>query len=160
MDGRKRLVVIGNGMAGTRVVQEILSRDRERFHVVMFGAEPYGNYDRTLLSDVLTGSKDVKQIFLNSLDWYRDNDIVLHAGLAATAIDRNNKVVRGDGGVEESYDTLIIATGSRPLVPPIEGVEKAGVFVFRTLDDCQAIDRKSTRLNSSHSDRSRMPSSA
>src|SRR5574337_264851 len=104
MNGRTRLVVIGNGMAGTRVVQEILSRDRERFHVVMFGAEPYGNYDRTLLSDVLTGSKDVKQIFLNPLQWYREHDIRLHAGVAATAIDRDNKLVSG-GGIEESYDT-------------------------------------------------------
>src|SRR5574341_1466086 len=124
MEERKRLVVVGNGMAGTKVVQEILSRDPERFHVVMFGAEPYGNYDRTLLSDVLTGSKDVKQIFLNSLDWYRDHDVVLHAGVTATAIDRDNKVVRGERGVEELYDTLIIATGSRPFVPPIQGAEK------------------------------------
>ena len=140
MDRRRRLVVIGNGMAGAKVVQEILSRDPEQFHVVMFGAEPYGNYDRTLLSDVLAGSKDVKQISLNSLDWYRDHDIMLHAGVAATAIDRDNKVVRGYGGVDELYDTLIIATGSRPFVPPMDGVEKAGVFVFRTLDDCQAIE--------------------
>ncbi len=140
MDEQKRLVVIGNGMAGTKAVQEILSRDRERFHVVMFGAERYGNYDRTLLSDVLTGSKDIKQIFLNPLDWYREHDIMLHAGTAVTAIDRNNKAVRDDGGVEESYDTLIIATGSRPFVPPMKGIEKKGVFVFRTLDDCQAIE--------------------
>ena len=140
MDERKRLVVIGNGMAGTRVVQEILSRDRERFRVAMFGAEPYGNYDRTLLSDVLTGSKDVKQIFLNSLDWYRDHDVVLHAGVAATALDRDNKVVRGEGGADELYDSLIIATGSRPFVPSIQWVEKTGVFVFRTLDDAQAIE--------------------
>lgn len=140
MDEQKRLVIIGNGMAGTKAVQEILSRDRERFHVVMFGAERYGNYDRTLLSDVLTGSKDIKQIFLNPLDWYREHNIVLHAGAAVTAIDRNDKAVRGDGGIEESYDTLIIATGSRPFVPPMKGVEKKGVFVFRTLDDCQAIE--------------------
>ena len=139
MDGHNRLVVIGNGMAGTRVVQEILSRNRDRFHVVMFGAERYGNYDRTLLSDVLSGSKDVKQIFLNSLDWYRDHNITLHAGVAAAEIDRDNKLVRG-GGVEESYDTLIIATGSRPFVPPMAGAEKTGVFVFRTLDDAQAIE--------------------
>jgi nitrite reductase (NADH) large subunit len=140
MERQKRLVVIGNGMAGTRVVQEILSRDPERFHVVMFGAEPYGNYDRTLLSDVLTGSKDVEQVCLNSLDWYRDHNIMLHAGVTVTAIDRDHKVVRGSGGVEESYDTLIIATGSRPFVPPMEGVDKTGVFVFRTLNDCQAIE--------------------
>src|SRR5574337_1202321 len=105
MDGQHRLVVIGNGMAGTRVVQEILSRNRDRFHVVMFGAERYGNYDRTLLSDVLAGSKDVKQVFLNSLDWYRDHNIVLHAGVAATAIDRNNRIVRSAAGVEAPYDT-------------------------------------------------------
>lgn len=140
MDGQHRLVVIGNGMAGTRVVQEILSRNRDRFHVVMFGAERYGNYDRTLLSDVLAGSKDVKQVFLNSLEWYRDHNIVLHAGVAATTIDRDNKVVRGAGGVEASYDTLIIATGSRPFVPPVDGIEKTGMFAYRTLDDCQAIE--------------------
>lgn len=140
MDTQKRLVVIGNGMAGTRAVQEILARDHKRFHVVMFGAEPYGNYDRTILSDVLTGSKDVKQILLNPLDWYRDHDVILHAGVAATAIDRDNKVVRGEGGIEAPYDTLIIATGSRPFVPPMKGTEKTGVFVFRTLDDAQAIE--------------------
>ncbi len=140
MDRSKRLVVIGNGMAGAKVVQEILSRDRERFQVAMFGAEPYGNYDRTLLSDVLTGAKDAKRIFLNSLDWYREHDITLHAGVTATAIDRDNKVVRSSGGAEESYDTLIIATGSRPFVPPMDGAEKTGVFVYRTLDDCQAIE--------------------
>jgi len=140
VDRSKRLVVIGNGMAGAKVVQEILSRDRERFQVAMFGAEPYGNYDRTLLSDVLTGAKDAKRIFLNSLDWYREHDITLHAGVTATAIDRDNKVVRSSGGAEESYDTLIIATGSRPFVPPMDGAEKTGVFVYRTLDDCQAIE--------------------
>src|SRR5574337_1056584 len=140
MDGQHRLVVIGNGMAGTRVVQEILSRNRDRFHVVMFGAERYGNYDRTLLSDVLAGSKDVKQVFLNSLDWYRDHNIVLHAGVAATAIDRNNRIVRSAAGVEAPYDTLIIATGSRPFIPPVDGAEKTGMFVYRTLDDCQAIE--------------------
>src|SRR3989304_6435954 len=104
MDRRRRLVVIGNGMAGAKVVQEILSRDPEQFHVVMFGAEPYGNYDRPLLSDVLTGAKDAKGIFLNSLGWYRDHGITLHAGVSVTAIDRDHKVVRGGGGVEESYD--------------------------------------------------------
>src|SRR5574337_540612 len=140
MDGQHRLVVIGNGMAGTRVVQEILSRNRDRFHVVMFGAERYGNYDRTLLSDVLAGSKDVKQVFLNSLDWYHDHNIVLHAGVAATAIDRDNRIVRGASGVEAPYDTLIIATGSRPFIPPVDGSEKTGMFVYRTLDDCQAIE--------------------
>ncbi|NJD67570.1 MAG: NAD(P)/FAD-dependent oxidoreductase [candidate division NC10 bacterium] len=140
MDGPQRLVVIGNGMAGTRVVQEILSRDHKRFHVVMFGAERYGNYNRTLLSDILTGSKDVKQIFLHPLDWYRDHDILLHAGVTVVAIDRANKIVLAADGVEESYDTLILATGSRPFVPPVEGVKKTGVFVLRTLDDAQAIE--------------------
>src|SRR3989304_9212712 len=98
MDRRRRLVRIGNGMAGAKVVQEILSRDPEQFHVVMFGAEPYGNYDRTLLSDVLTGAKDAKGIFLNSLDWYRDHDITLHTGVRVTAIAREHKVGGGGGG--------------------------------------------------------------
>src|SRR5574337_937512 len=137
MDTDRRLAVTGNGMAGAKVVEEILTSAPERVRITMFGTEPYGNYDRTLLSDVLTGAKDAKGIFLNSLDWYRDHNITLHAGVTATAIDRDNKVVSGSGGVEESYDTLIIATGSRPFVPPMDGAEKTGVFVFRTLDDCQ-----------------------
>jgi len=134
---KERLVVIGNGMVGARVVEEILSRDRDRFQITMFGDEPYGNYNRILLSNVLNGSQSEREIFMNPLAWYERNGVRLHAGVRATEIDRERQVVRGADGIEEGYDWLILATGSRPFVPPMEGKEKEGFFLFRTLDDCR-----------------------
>ncbi len=136
---KQKIVVIGNGMAGARAAEEILSRQRDTVEVVIFGDEPYGNYNRILLSNVLTGSQDAKSIFLNPLSWYVENDVTLHAGVRVTAIDRENRRVCGTNGVSETYDTLLFATGSRPFVPPVEGVDKGGVFVFRTIDDCAHI---------------------
>ncbi|MGE0681702.1 MAG: nitrite reductase large subunit NirB [Candidatus Binatia bacterium] len=153
----ERLVVIGNGMAGARVVEEILQRDAQRFAITMFGAEPYGNYNRILLSNVLNGSQRLEDIFLNPLLWYSERNITLHAGVKATLIDRAHRVVIGkpmrrvalpygmDGcdqsatALEEPYDKVIIATGSRPFLPPMEGMDKPGVFQFRTVDDCGQI---------------------
>jgi nitrite reductase (NADH) large subunit len=153
----ERLVVIGNGMAGARVVEEILARDSRRFAISMFGAEPYGNYNRILLSNVLNGSQRLEEIFLNPLPWYNERGIALYAGVKATRIDRSRKVVVGrpmrrgalpygaDGcddcaaPIEVAYDWLILATGSRPFVPPMEGMGKQGTFLFRTIDDCEAI---------------------
>jgi len=153
----KRLVVIGNGMAGARVVEEILQREPTGIHITMFGAEPYGNYNRILLSNVLNRSQPVEQIFLNPLPWYAERGIALHAGVKALRIDRERKVVIGRGmkesalpydvdgsdphapEVEVPYDQVIIATGSRPFVPPISGLGKPGTFLFRTIDDCERI---------------------
>lgn len=143
---KQQLVVIGNGMVGARAVEEILARGgAEKFDITMFGAEPYGNYNRILLSNVLNGAQDMSEIFLNPLDWYRDNDITLHAGAPVTRIDRDARQVHDDQGRCVGYDKLVIATGSRPLVPPLEGLtlaegeSKPGVFVFRTIDDCSRI---------------------
>jgi nitrite reductase (NADH) large subunit len=155
---RRKLVVVGNGMAGARVVEEILKRAPDRFDIVMFGAEPYGNYNRILLSNVLNGSQTATDIFMNPLAWYRDNGIRLHAGVKATCIDRARRVVSGTplerdalaysadataqpgaAAVEEPYDDVIIATGSRPFVPPMEGFGGPGTFLFRTIDDCARI---------------------
>jgi nitrite reductase (NADH) large subunit len=154
---RERLVVIGNGMAGARVVEEILQRDASRFAITMFGAEPYGNYNRILLSNVLNGSQRMEEIFLNPLAWYEEHHVKLHAGVKATLIDRERRLVSGkplrrsaaayglDGcdqtalPIEEPYDKVIIATGSRPFVPPLEGMGKPGTFLFRTIDDCEQI---------------------
>lgn len=135
---RERLVVIGNGMAGARLVEDILAIDRQRFDIVMFGDEPYGNYNRILLSNVLNGSQDAKEIFLNPLTWYDENGVTLHAGKRVTKIDRDRKIVAADG-IEEPYDILVFATGSRAFVPPIPGTSLHGVFVFRTIDDCRNI---------------------
>ena len=91
----KKIVVIGNGMAGARVVEEILARAPGQFEIAMFGAEPYGNYNRILLSNVLNGSQKDTGIFLNPLNWYEKNDITLHAGVRALRIDREAKIIYG-----------------------------------------------------------------
>jgi nitrite reductase (NADH) large subunit len=142
---RQRLVVIGNGMAGARAVEEILARGGgDLFDIVMFGEEPYGNYNRILLSNVISGQQDESEIFLNSLPWYEEHRIRLHAGVRAVKIDRAGKRVVGASGVVEPYDKLLLATGSRPFIPPIkdvwvDGQLRRGVFGFRTLDDCRAM---------------------
>jgi len=155
---KKRVIVIGNGMAGARVVEEILKRDDELFEIVMFGAEPYGNYNRILLSNVLNQTQKPDEIFMNPISWYEENHIKLHAGVKVTKIDRAAKKVIGSKLtahdapyaisapdatqstlIEESYDYVIIATGSRPFVPPIAGSDLPGNFVFRTIDDCHQI---------------------
>nr|WP_294692882.1 nitrite reductase large subunit NirB [uncultured Friedmanniella sp.] len=141
-DSRRRLVVIGNGMAGARTVEEILARGgADLFTVTMFGDEPYGNYNRILLSHVLSGEESHEEIFLNSLEWYQENQITLHAGVRVTRIDRHAHVVISDDGQVTPYDQLIIATGSRSFMPPMDGLYLPdgsllpGVFAFRTIDD-------------------------
>jgi nitrite reductase (NADH) large subunit len=134
------LVIVGTGMAGAKVVEEVLARDPERFSIRMFGAEPHGTYNRILLSGVLAGFQDPEGLWLNPLEWYESRGVFVHAGVRAEAIDRHNRVVTGGGGkVVEPYDLLVLTTGSRPFVPPMEGTRQEGVFVFRTLDDCETI---------------------
>ena len=133
-----KLVVIGNGMAGARLVEDILACDPDIFDITMFGDEPYGNYNRILLSNVLNGFQDAQEIFLNLLAWYKENNIALHAGQRITRIEREAKTVFA-GKVGVAYDYLVFATGSRPFIPPIPGTTHHGVFAFRTLDDCQKI---------------------
>jgi nitrite reductase (NADH) large subunit len=137
---RPTMVVVGTGMAGAKVVEEVLARDPERYQIRLFGAEPHGTYNRILLSGVLGGYQDPRQLWLNPLDWYESRGIHVHSGVRVETIDRGQQVVAGGGGkVEEPYDVLVLATGSRPFVPPMEGTKQQGVFVFRTLDDCAAI---------------------
>jgi nitrite reductase (NADH) large subunit len=148
MEQKRKLVVIGNGMAGARTVEEILARGGgSQFEITMFGDEPTGNYNRILLSNVLNGSYQEEEIFLNPLSWYTENGIHLHAGMRAAGLLRRAKLVYGEDGSAEPYDQLIVATGSRPFIPHMEGINmpdgsfKPGVFVFRTLDDCREIAR-------------------
>jgi nitrite reductase (NADH) large subunit len=137
---RPTMVVVGTGMAGAKVVEEVLERAPDRFDIRMFGAEPHGTYNRILLSHVLGGFQDPKQLWLNPLDWYKNHGVFVHTGVKAEQIDRDNQVIHGGRGkVAEPYDVLVLATGSRPFVPPLEGSQQKGVFVFRTLDDCAAI---------------------
>src|SRR5882724_3066839 len=143
---KQRLVVVGNGMAGARAVEEAIARGASsQFDIVMFGDEPYGNYNRILLSNILSGAQDTSEIFINPLDWYAQNGITLHAGARVTEIDRAAKVVTSENGIREAYDKLLIATGSRAFIPPMAGVNgpdgrmRPGVFGFRTIDDCDGI---------------------
>jgi nitrite reductase (NADH) large subunit len=151
--GRRRLVVVGNGMSGARAVEEILARGADDFAITVFGEEPYGNYNRILLSEVLANAAgtavdnddvegdDEDELFLNPRDWYDDNGITLHAGVRIVRIDRWSKVVYGDDGSVTPYDTLVLATGSRSFFPPMDGMWASkteltpGVFGFRSLDD-------------------------
>jgi len=143
---KRKLVVIGNGMAGARSVEEILARGGgEMFEIAMFGDEPFGNYNRIMLSAVLEGSTDAAAILLNPLQWYDEHAIRLRPGVGAERIFRYARCVIGSDGSQEPYDKLIIATGSRPFIPPLDGLTltdgglKPGIFGFRTLDDCRRI---------------------
>jgi nitrite reductase (NADH) large subunit len=137
---RPSLVVIGTGLAGARVIEESLARAPDRFTIRAFGEEPHGTYNRILLSNVLAGTAEPNRLWLNALDWYRDHGVLVHAGIRAESIDTKARTVTGAGGkVVEPYDHLILATGSRAIVPDVSGNRLDGVYVFRTLDDCSAI---------------------
>ncbi|WP_237568566.1 nitrite reductase large subunit NirB [Mycolicibacterium lacusdiani] len=142
----RRLVVVGNGMAGIRAIEEVLARGGgETFEITVFGDEPYGNYNRILLSNVLAGSDDPAEIYLNALDWYSDNRIDLRAGVRVVRVDTFAHLVHADDGTSMRYDKLILATGSRSFFPPMKGLwadDKTladGVYGFRTLDDTSAM---------------------
>ena len=159
MTAKRHLVVVGNGMAGARLVEEVLARGGgTRHQITVFGDEPHGNYNRILLSSVLARSHDPKSIFINPLPWYAANGVTLHAGVRVESIDLRAQQVFGANGTVGPYDTLVIAVGSNPLIPSIDGLSpasatgragrrdrstsvgfKRGIFVFRTLDDCERI---------------------
>ena len=143
---KERLIVVGNGMAGCRAVQEVLKRDPDRYEITIFGAEPRVNYDRIMLSPVLAGEKTFADIVINDEAWYRDNAITLHAGRAVQAIDRQARIVRAEGGLEVGYDRLILATGSDPIRLPLPGGDLKGVVTFRDLDDVEAMVAASAQM--------------
>jgi nitrite reductase (NADH) large subunit len=136
---RERLVVIGNGMAGCRAVEEILSAEPDRWAITIFGAEPRVNYNRIMLSPVLAGEKSFDEIVINSAEWYADNDITLISGDPVVHIDRAAQQVVSRGGRIASYDRLLIATGSDPFVIPVPGKDLPGVVTFRDLDDVETM---------------------
>jgi len=133
---REELVVIGNGMAGMRAVEELLKRcSGQRYRITVLGADPHVNYNRILLSSVLAGSKSIGEIIIHSRDWHRENGIRLLTGEAVTAIDRAAKTITSASGFKFAYNRLLIATGSRPLAPPIPGIGLPGVCAFRDIAD-------------------------
>ncbi len=134
-DVREHLVVVGNGMAGCRAVEELLARDGTRYRVTIFGAEPYVNYNRIMLSPVLAGEKTFDDIVINDRAWYDDNGIELIAGDPVTAIDRAAKSVTAQSGRTVPYDKLLIATGSDPFIIPVPGKDLPGVISFRDMKD-------------------------
>ena len=138
----KQLVVIGNGMAGVACVEQIL-KFRHDFQITIFGDETHVNYNRILLSSVLAGEKTADDIVLNDIDWYQANGIRARLGVRVENIDPSRCVVVDAEGAETSYDRLILATGSSAFIPPINGVDKKNVHVFRTLDDTRALLEKS-----------------
>ena len=135
---REHLVVIGNGMAGVALVEQVLKHSRQ-FDITIFGDETHVNYNRILLSSVLAGEKDFDDIVLNDIDWYRRNGIRARLGAPVEKIDLAQRAVYTVEAGWTYYDKLVIATGSSALIPPIKGVDKAGVFVFRTLDDARQL---------------------
>jgi len=137
MKSKQRLVVIGNGMAGMRTIEELLSASPDQYDITVFGAEPYGNYNRIMLSAVLAGDKTVEDIVINPREWYVENKIKLHAGgkKAVARIERGFKKVIAVDGTTASYDKLLIATGSKAIFPKVEGNHLEGVISFRDIVD-------------------------
>ncbi len=136
---RQKLVLIGNGMAGIRTVEELLKLAPDLFDITVFGAEPHGNYNRILLSPVLAGEMTLSDIVLNDLDWYRDHGIILHAGKKVVRIDRTARKVLAEDGTVEEYDRLLLATGSTPFILPVPGSDLPGVIAYRDIADTEAM---------------------
>ncbi len=134
-----KLVMIGNGMAGVRTVEELLKIAPDLYDITIFGAEPQPNYNRILLSPVLAGEQTLDEIVLNSWEWYTDNNITLHAGKKVTAVDRNQRTVTADDGTQVSYDRLLVCTGSNAFILPIPGKDLEGVLAYRDIADTNAM---------------------
>ncbi len=138
-DQREHLVVVGNGMAGCRAIEELLARDAGRYRITIFGAEPHVNYNRIMLSPVLAGEKSFDEIVINGHDWYVDNGIELIASDPVVTVDRETKTVRSRSGCSIGYDRLLIATGSDPFIIPVPGKDLPGVITFRGMKDVDSM---------------------
>jgi nitrite reductase (NADH) large subunit len=136
---KKKLVVVGGGMAGMCCVEEVLKLDPDRYEITVLSGEEHLNYNRVLLSQVLRGEKKIEELYLHGREWYEENNIRLVTGCRVESINRPRRTVIGTGGVEAQYDKLVLATGSVPRVPPIPGIDKAGVVSFRDVKDCEKI---------------------
>ncbi|WP_034390952.1 nitrite reductase large subunit NirB [Comamonas thiooxydans] len=140
---KSKLVMIGNGMAGVRALEELLAIAPDLYDITVFGAEPHPNYNRILLSPVLAGEQTLGDIVLNDWSWYQDHHILLHAGYTVTAVDRARRMVHAVNALGETasaeYDRLIMATGSKPFILPIPGKDLEGVLAYRDIADTEAM---------------------
>ncbi len=146
---KSKLVMVGNGMAGVRTIEELLKIAPELYDITVFGAEPHPNYNRILLSPVLAGEQTLEEIVLNSWDWYKENNITLHAGKKVVEVDRIKRIVRAqdsDGnGTEVEYDRLLMCTGSNPFILPVPGKDLKGVIAYRDIADTNAMIEAATK---------------
>ncbi|MBK9238451.1 MAG: NAD(P)/FAD-dependent oxidoreductase [Rhodoferax sp.] len=136
---KPKLVMIGNGMAGVRTLEELLKVAPDLYDITVFGAEPHPNYNRILLSPVLAGEQTIDEIVLNPFDWYSDNHITLHAGKKVASVDRVKRIVRAEDGTEAYYDRLLMCTGSKPFILPVPGHDLEGVMAYRDIADTEAM---------------------
>jgi nitrite reductase (NADH) large subunit len=143
---RKKLVMIGNGMAGVRTLEELLAIAPDLYDITVFGAEPHANYNRILLSPVLAGEMTLQDIMLNDAGWYAQHGIKLHLGREIVGIDRSQRIVTADDGTVVHYDRLLLATGSTPFMLPVPGIELDGVITYRDIQDTNAMIAAATRF--------------
>ncbi|CAD5370557.1 Nitrite reductase (NAD(P)H) [Rubrivivax sp. A210] len=136
---KMKLVLIGNGMAGVRTLEELLKIAPDLYEITVFGAEPHPNYNRILLSPVLAGEQTLDEIVLNPLSWYAEHGITLHAGKTVERIDRVKRIVYAADGTQAPYDRLLLATGSSPFILPVPGKDLQGVLAYRDIADTQAM---------------------
>lgn len=136
---KKKLVLVGNGMAGVNCIEQLLKLAPNLYDITIIGSEPHPNYNRILLSSVLAGDADMKDIVINEWSWYEENHITLHAGRTVTSIDSDRKQIGIDNGLKLPYDELIIATGSKAFILPVPGADKPGVIAFRDIKDCETM---------------------
>ena len=132
---KMKLVMVGNGMAGVRTLEELLKISPDLYDITVFGAEPHPNYNRILLSPVLAGEQTLDEIILNPLQWYADHGITLHTGKKVVKVDRTKRIVYPEDGTTAEYDRLLLATGSTPFILPVPGKELDGVIAYRDIAD-------------------------
>ena len=142
---RMKLVLVGNGMAGVRTLEELLKIAPDLYDITVFGAEPHPNYNRILLSPVLAGEQTIDEIVLNPLSWYAEHGIRLQLGCKVTRLDRVKRLVHGQDGSVASYDRLLLATGSSPFILPVPGKDLAGVVAYRDIADTEAMIAAATQ---------------
>ena len=142
---KMKLVMVGNGMAGVRTLEELLKIAPQLYDISVFGAEPHPNYNRILLSPVLAGEQTLDQIVLNPLSWYEENHIDLHLGQQVVGVDRRQRIVHCADGTQAPYDRLLIATGSKPFILPVPGKDLPGVIGYRDIADTNTMIEAATK---------------